>query len=89
MARLFPAAILVSLFLMLGVAWELKGLHSAVDTLVTRKETPMQTTTTEWVSGGLKMSVTTTRGESESSDDFATRHKEAVDALLKKYPKDT
>lgn len=90
MARLFPAAVAVSLVLMLGVAWELRGLHSAVDVLVTRKDNAMaQTTTTEWLSGGLKVSVTTTRGASESASDFADRHKEGVDALLAKYPKDT
>lgn len=90
MARIFPAAIAISLVLMLGVAWELRGLHAAVETLVTRKDEAMaQTTTTEWISGGLKCSVTTTRGASESAGDFADRHKEAVDAMLAKYPKDT
>jgi hypothetical protein len=88
--RAIPAAIAVSLVLMLGVAWELRGLHAAVNTLVIRKdEIVTQTMTTEWTSSGLKQSVTTTRGASESAGDFADRHKEAVDALLAKYPKDT
>lgn len=90
MQRLFPAAVAASLVLMLGVAWELRGLHAAVDVLVSRKETDMaQTATTEWTSGGLKVSVTTTRGASESAGDFADRHKAGVDAMLAKYPKDT
>lgn len=87
MQRLFPAAVAASLVLMLGVAWELRGLHSAVDVLVKSKDKDMQTATNSWVSGGMTVTVTTTRNSGESAGDFADRHKEAVDAMLAKYPK--
>ena len=89
MQRLFPAAVALSLVLMLGVAWELRGLHAAVDVLVTRKESPMQQVTTTWTSGGLTVTVTTTRADGEKDDAFAERHKAAVTAMLAKFPKDT
>lgn len=89
MGRLFPAAVAVSLVLMLGVAWELRGLHAAVQTLVTRKEAPMQTAVTTWASSGLTVTVTTQREKDESDGAFAERHKAAVDAMLAKFPKDT
>lgn len=89
MQRLFPAAVAASLVLMLGVAWELRGLHAAVDVLVETKDIGMQTLTNSWTSGGMTVTVTTTRNSGESAGDFADRHKEAVDAALVKYPKAT
>lgn len=73
---------------MVGVAWELRGIHSAVDVLVRAGRAEMQTATTSWTSSGKTVSVTTTRKENETATAFATRHKEAVDAMLALYPKD-
>lgn len=89
MQRLFPAAVLATLVLTLAVAWELRGLHAAVDALVVSKDISMQTAEASWVSGGITITVKTTRNSGESAGDFADRHKEAVDAMLAKYPKPT
>jgi len=49
----------------------------------------MQSATTEWMSGGLKTTVTTVRLSGETTADFAARHRLAVDDMLKVFPKDT
>ena len=54
-----------------------------------RKEpTIMATITTTWKdANGIDHSVTTTKGPDESDESHALRHKAAVDAMLKLYPK--
>lgn len=49
----------------------------------------MQQVTTTWTSSGLTVTVTTTRADGEKDDEFAERHKAAVNAMLAKFPKDT
>ena len=48
----------------------------------------MQTATSEWMSQGMKTTVTTTRLTGETNADFAARHRAAVDEMLKVFPKD-
>lgn len=48
----------------------------------------MTTITSTWTSGGVPKSLTTTRREGESAEDFARRHKEELDAMLLIFPKD-
>lgn len=57
--------------------------------IVREKERTMQSATTEWMSGGLKTTVTTVRLSGETTADFAARHRTAVDEMLKVFPKDT
>lgn len=51
-------------------------------------ENDMSTVKSEWVSGGMTKSVTTTQLDGESAQDFASRHKAAVDAVKAIYPPD-
>jgi len=53
-----------------------------------QKERIMQSVTTEWMSGGLKTTVTTVRLSGETTGDFAARHRAAVEETLKLFPKD-
>lgn len=48
----------------------------------------MTTVTSSWTSGGILRTVTTTRRDGESAEDWARRHQEEVDALLLLFPKD-
>lgn len=49
----------------------------------------MQSATSEWMSSGVKTTVTTVRLSGETTADFAARHRTAVDEMLKVFPKDT
>ena len=42
----------------------------------------------EWLSGGIKISVDTTRNDGEANDAWAARHKASVVAFLGQFPKD-
>lgn len=48
----------------------------------------MQSATSEWMSQGLKTTVTTVRLSGETAADFAARHRAAVDEMLKLFPRD-
>lgn len=48
----------------------------------------MQTLTSTWLSGGVNQSITSTREEGESTQDFILRHKEALDAAVETWPVD-
>lgn len=41
-----------------------------------------------WKSNGIEHKVETERNSGESDDDFVARHKRAVDAMLRAFPKD-
>ena len=49
----------------------------------------MQTLRTEWMSGGIKRELTTTRNAGESDESFINRHNLAERAAFAKWPKDT
>lgn len=57
-------------------------------TVAIERSNPMTTVTSSWTSGGIAKSVTTTRREGESAEDFAARHAEEVAALLALFPRD-
>ena len=48
----------------------------------------MQTITSNWKSGGVDMSVSTTRGSNEPVDEWLARHDAAVTAAKAKFPPD-
>lgn len=64
--------------------------YNAVTRLATaiERSDPMSTVTSSWTSGGVLRTVTTTRRDGESAEDWARRHQEEVDALLLLFPKD-
>lgn len=63
--------------------------RNIIEEIRTQRETRfVDTATSEWMSGGVKIVVTTTQKEGESNDDFAKRHKARVDAMLSQFPKD-
>lgn len=49
----------------------------------------MQSATNEWMSQGMKTTVTTVRLSGETTADFAASHRAAVDEMLKVFPRDT
>lgn len=53
-----------------------------------QKRGSVNTAHTEWTSGGLKVSVDTTRADGESDTAWAARHKASVAAFLLQFPKD-
>lgn len=57
-------------------------------TVAIERSNPMTTVTSSWTSGGILRTVTTTRRDGESAEDWARRHQEEVDALLLLFPKD-
>lgn len=48
----------------------------------------VSTVTSTWTSGGIPKSLTTTRNEGESAEDFARRHQEELNAMLLIFPRD-
>ena len=63
--------------------------HISLKTEIVReREKIMQTATNEWMSGGMKTTVTTTKMSGETADEFAARHREQVNAMLRLFPKD-
>jgi len=63
--------------------------HNDLKTEIIReKERIMQSATSEWMSQGLKTTVTTVRLSGETTADFAARHRAAVDEMLKLFPRD-
>lgn len=88
MSRIISLAAAASLLIMLGVAWELRGIHSAVDVLIETGRTNMQTLTTTWTSGGISRTITTTRTAGETTSAFIARHAEVEAEAFKHWPKD-
>lgn len=66
------------------------GMQSSA-TVSTRAANPLeaQTMVTRWTSGGFDCLVSTPRKGNESATNQAKRHKEAVDAMLTVFPKET
>lgn len=64
--------------------------YEAISKLVesNKRGVQMTTVTSSWTSGGILRTVTTTRRDGESAEDWARRHQEEVDALLLLFPKD-
>lgn len=64
--------------------------YEAISKLVesNKRGVQMTTVTSRWTSGGILRTVTTTRRDGESAEDWARRHQEEVDALLLLFPKD-
>lgn len=56
--------------------------------IVRQRESNMQTLTTEWTSGGIKRSLTTTRNDGESDEEFIKRHHDAEARAFAIWPKD-
>lgn len=48
----------------------------------------MQTLTSDWTSGGIRRTLTTTRKEAETDAEFIARHAAAEAAALRQWPKD-
>jgi len=83
-----PAIALFLILIAIGIQSYVQ--HADLKTEIVReKERIMQSATTEWMSGGLKTTVTTVRLSGETTADFAARHRTAVDDMLKVFPKDT
>lgn len=73
-----------------GLAFQSYFQHNDLKTEIVRaKEQIVQTATSEWMSGGMKTTVTTSRLTGETNAEFAQRHREAVDSMLRSFPKDT
>ena len=64
--------------------WQNARTHEAIIRLSEMKEESMSTLTATWTSGGIPHTLTTTRSEGESAEDFARRHLEELNAALLK-----
>lgn len=80
-------ALLVTALLLIGaVGWKLQTLDSNVAASLRQGDQIMQTTSTTWTSGTTQHTVTTTRNDGESLEDFLKRHDDAVKAAQVIYP---
>lgn len=53
-----------------------------------RKEQREMSLTSTWTSGGVQHSLTTTKGETETAAEHATRHRIALAAAMIEFPND-
>ena len=72
--------------------WRVLVLEGRIGNTTTTEAEEMQTTTTEWISGGDTKTVSTDRetidGEPEALEDWAARHAEAVKFWKSECPPD-
>lgn len=87
--RWFTAISCITLIVTSYGVYQMARFNEAAQALIYNKDMKMQTARTSWTSSGKTVSVETTRKEGESATAFAERHKEAVDAMLIAFPKDT
>ena len=68
--------------------WQNQRNYEAITNDRAYQEALMTTMTSSWTSGGIVRTVTTTRRDGESAEDFAARHRDEVEAMLALFPKD-
>ncbi len=81
------AAVVLCLVLLGHVALRIASIEGRIGQALAEAHL-VTTLTSEWTSGGIKRTLTTTREAGESAADFANRHKEEVEAALEVFPKD-
>lgn len=83
-----PAIALFLILVAIGIQSYVQ--HADLKTEIVReRERVMQSATNEWMSQGMKTTVTTVRLSGETTADFAASHRAAVDEMLKVFPRDT
>lgn len=87
--KLYVALGFVAALAVAGLSFQIVG-YGAVSRLTeaVERNQPMSQMTATWTSGGISHTVTTTRRENESAEDFARRHQEELNAALALFPKD-
>lgn len=87
--RWFTAISCITLIVTSFGVYQMARFNEAAQALIYNKDMNMQTVKVSWTSSGKAVEVETTRKEGETATAFVARHKEAVDAMLVAYPKDS